>query len=125
MSESELLQLTQELLEAISRRDWDAYARMCDLSLTCFEPETEGRLVPGLAFHRYYFTLAQDSGPRQVTIADPHVRLIGDTAAVVCYTRLIQHLDAQGHPQTSCVSETRIWQRTENGWKHVHFHRSP
>jgi hypothetical protein len=61
-------------------------------------------------------------------MSQPHVRLLGDAqqpaAAVISYVRLTQSLDAAGNPQTSRFEETRIWQRMEGAWKHVHFHRS-
>ena len=28
-------------------------------------------------------------------------------------------------PDERWVEETRVWQKQKNGWKHVHFHRSP
>jgi hypothetical protein len=37
--EQELLQLSQELLDAIADRDWDKYAELCAVDLTAFEPE--------------------------------------------------------------------------------------
>ena len=57
-------------------------------------------------------------------MASPHVRMLGSDAAVICYVRLTQSLDAAGAPQTSKFEETRIWQKVGGAWKHVHFHRS-
>jgi calcium/calmodulin-dependent protein kinase (CaM kinase) II len=51
------------------------------------------------------------------------VRLIGDTA-VICYLRLVQHLDAAGAAVTARFEETRVWQKQSGQWRHVHFHRS-
>jgi calcium/calmodulin-dependent protein kinase (CaM kinase) II len=48
---------------------------------------------------------------------------MGDVA-VVCYTRLIQKVAADGNPVTVASTETRVWQKTPAGWKHVHFHRT-
>jgi calcium/calmodulin-dependent protein kinase (CaM kinase) II len=45
--------------------------------------------------------------------------------AVLVYVRLTQFLDASGSPKTSAVEETRVWQKKDGAWKHVHFHRSP
>ena len=98
----ELLDLNQKLLAAIVAGDWKAYESLCDPSLTCFEPEARGQVVAGMAFHRYYFELP--AGPqkpaRNVTMAQPHVRLLGESAAVVSYVRLTQSLDPSGQPQT-------------------------
>jgi calcium/calmodulin-dependent protein kinase (CaM kinase) II len=120
----ELLAENQRLLEAIVSGDWQTYAELCDPSLTAFEPEAAGQLVAGLAFHKYYFDLARTAGPRLVTMASPHVRVMGDVA-VVSYVRLNQMLNASGSPITTAVDETRVWQRQKSKWRHVHFHRSP
>jgi calcium/calmodulin-dependent protein kinase (CaM kinase) II len=121
----ELIAITQHLLDAIGAGDWKTYVDLCDPSLTCFEPEARGHLVAGLEFHRYYFELERSGKPSRSTIASPHVRMLGPDAAAVCYTRLVQSLDAAGRPHTACVEETRLWQRHEGRWRHVHFHRSP
>jgi calcium/calmodulin-dependent protein kinase (CaM kinase) II len=119
----ELLALNQQLLEAIARGDWDTYQQLCDPTLTAFEPEAQAQLVVGLDFHKFYFNLGADPGPRHTTMASPHVRVVGD-AAVVAYVRLVQSLDAAGNPRVSHHEETRIWQKRDGRWRHVHFHRS-
>jgi calcium/calmodulin-dependent protein kinase (CaM kinase) II len=122
----ELLDLNQKLLAAIVSGDWKTYESLCDESITCFEPEARGQLVGGMAFHKYYFDLpgGGQKPAKNVTMSQPHVRLMGDGAAVISYVRLTQSLDAAGQPQTSRVEETRVWQRIGGAWKHVHFHRS-
>ena len=119
-----LINLTECLLKSIVQGNWETYSELCDSSLTCFEPEALGNLVSGLDFHRFYFDLERSASPIQVTLASPHVRLMGDVA-VVSYVRLTQVLDASGNPVTKASEETRVWQRTNGDWKHVHFHRSP
>ena len=125
-AEVELLELSQKLLHSIDTGDWATYASLCDTSITCFEPEALGHLVTGMPFHKFYFDLpATATKPaKQSSIASPHVRLIGETA-VVTYVRLVQKLDGSGSPLSTAAMETRIWQKTANGWKHVHFHRTP
>ena len=123
-TESQLLDLTKQLLGAIADQDWSVYERLCDPSLTCFEPESRGQLVTGMDFHKFYFDLKGSRSPRNTTVVGPQVRLLGSDAAVVSYVRLIQKLDGDGTPTTSAVEETRVWQRTQGEWKHVHFHRS-
>jgi calcium/calmodulin-dependent protein kinase (CaM kinase) II len=56
-------------------------------------------------------------------MCSPRVRLLGDVA-VVTYVRLNQRLAADGAPITIGSEETRVWQRLNGNWKHVHFHRS-
>jgi hypothetical protein len=123
-AETQLLDLTRQLLNSIADQDWSTYTRLCDPSLTCFEPESRGQLVAGMDFHKFYFDLKGDRRPRNTTLASPHVRLLGSDAGVVSYIRLIQKLDTEGAPVTSAVEETRVWQRIQGEWKHVHFHRS-
>jgi calcium/calmodulin-dependent protein kinase (CaM kinase) II len=33
-------------------------------------------------------------------------------------------MDEQGKPVTSRCEETRVWERQNGAWRHVHFHRS-
>jgi calcium/calmodulin-dependent protein kinase (CaM kinase) II len=122
----ELLSLNQKLLESIVSGDWKTYESLCDGSITCFEPEARGQLAAGMAFHKYYFDLpgTPQKPAKNVTMSQPHVRLLGSDAAVICYVRLTQSLDANSAPQTGRVEETRVWQRISGQWKHVHFHRS-
>jgi calcium/calmodulin-dependent protein kinase (CaM kinase) II len=122
-TESELLALTRRLLESITSGDWATYQELCDPTLTAFEPEAPGQLVEGLAFHRFYFDLGGVRGKHQTTVCAPRVRVMGDVA-VVCYARLVQKVGDNGQPQTLTTTETRVWQRREGRWRHVHFHRS-
>lgn len=120
----ELISLNYRLLEAIDKGEWDAYAKLCDPTITCFEPEAEGHLVAGMDFHQFYFKLEGPKRSKQSTISSPHVRIIGD-AAVVSYVRVVQRVNEQGVPVTVAANETRIWQRHDGSWRNVHFHRSP
>ena len=122
-SNSEVLQANRALLAAINSQNWNAYAELCDPSLTCFEPEALGHIVTGMDFHHFYFKLEGSNRPNQSIMASPHVRIIGDTA-IVSYIRLTQRVEADGTPATFASEETRVWQKQGNAWKHVHFHRS-
>ncbi len=120
----ELLKLTQRLLESIAGGDWETYEQLCDPSLTAVEPEAHGVVVEGLAFHKFYFDLGGIRGPNHTTISAPHVRVSGDSA-VVTYVRHVQRLGPDGMATTVSHAETRVWQRRDGRWRHVHFHRSP
>ena len=120
----ELIDRTRQLLDCIARADWETYQTLCDPTLSAFEPEASGQLVEGLDFHRYYFDLGPRKTPAHTTLCAPHVRMLGDDAAVVSYVRLIQVVDQAGASQTLRFAETRVWQRQQGQWKHVHFHRS-
>jgi calcium/calmodulin-dependent protein kinase (CaM kinase) II len=121
---TEVLEINQKLLDAIATGDWSTYADLCDPTLTAFEPEALGHLVHGMPFHKFYFQLSGGHTKPQNTIADPHVRIVGDVA-IVAYYRLTQYVDGDGKPGTRGTEETRIWQKQNGQWKHLHFHRSP
>ena len=119
----EVLRLNQQLLDAIAGADWSTYQELCDPSITCFEPEALGQLVRGLDFHQFYFNLGAVQGHHHTSMASPHVRVMGEVA-VVCYVRLNQRVASDGSSTSRAVEETRVWQRQNGRWKHVHFHRS-
>ena len=120
----ELLKLNDRLLRSIAEADWDTYRELCDPTLTAFEPESRGQLVEGLAFHKFYFDQGGVRGAHQTIMIAPNVRVMGEVA-VVAYIRLNQRLTEERQPVTTSVQETRIWQKKDGKWKHVHFHRSP
>ena len=123
----EILAINQAMLESVAKGDWATYAQVCSDDVSCFEAESEGHLVEGLPFHRYYFDLDADNSatrsPITVTMARPHLRWLNDNAVVISYTRLTQKLN-NGAPTTTTCCETRVWQRLEQKWQQVHVHRS-
>ncbi|KAK1788551.1 hypothetical protein P4O66_016967, partial [Electrophorus voltai] len=58
----EIIKVTEQLIEAISNGDFESYTKMCDPSVTAFEPEALGNLVEGLDFHRFYFENCAELG---------------------------------------------------------------
>lgn len=121
---AEVLQLNQQLLDSIATGDWKTYAELCDPGLTCFEPETHGRLVAGMGFHKFFFDLGAPSQPRTTTMASPQLWVLSPDAVVIAYVRLVQSVSPDGGPTVSATEETRVWQRIDGRWRHVHFHRS-
>jgi calcium/calmodulin-dependent protein kinase (CaM kinase) II len=121
---AEIVALTHRLIEAIGSADWDTYQQLCDPNLTCFEPETLGMCVEGMAFHKFYFNRRPTPGQANVTLCDPKVRVMGETA-LIAYVRLVQRGGPDGGAETVGYQETRLWQKQAGQWKHVHFHRSP
>lgn len=119
----ELLELSQQLLDSVDGQDWDAYTRLCDATLSAFEPEGVGHLIEGMPFHRFYFEMEGTGRAKQSTISSAQVRCLGDVA-VVTYVRLIQRIQPDGSAPSSAFEETRVWQRQNEEWQHVHFHRS-
>uniref|UniRef100_A0A674AFU4 calcium/calmodulin-dependent protein kinase n=1 Tax=Salmo trutta TaxID=8032 RepID=A0A674AFU4_SALTR len=122
----EIIKVTEQLIEAISNGDFESYTKMCDPSVTAFEPEALGNLVEGLDFHGFYFEnlWSKNSKPVHTTILNPHIHLIGEEAACIAYIRITQYIDTNGMPRTAQSEETRIWHRRDGKWQIVHFHRS-
>ncbi|TMS40038.1 hypothetical protein L596_006473 [Steinernema carpocapsae] len=129
----EIVRVTQQLLDAISCKDYDSYAKLCDPSMTCFEPETLGNLIEGMDFHRFYFDTSASSSASSAnrklqihtTLLNPNVHLMGEEGACIAYVRLTQYVDKNGEARTRQAQETRVWQkRNGRGWLCVHVHRS-
>ncbi|MCP4079350.1 MAG: DUF4440 domain-containing protein [Planctomycetaceae bacterium] len=121
---AEIVARTQNLLESIAAGDWDAYEKMCDTSLSCFEPEARGQLVHGMKFHQFYFDNLSHRMAVNTTMAAPHVRFPGKDVAIISYVRLQQRMGTDGTPSTGHWEETRVWEKRDGEWLHVHFHRS-
>ncbi|XP_071952322.1 calcium/calmodulin-dependent protein kinase type II delta chain-like isoform X2 [Antedon mediterranea] len=119
----EIIKLTEQILEAIQKGDYETYTKICDPHLTCFEPEAFGNLIHGMDFHKFYFDNARNNKAR-FTIVNPYVHLIGDDTAVIAYVRLTQHINSAGLPVSTQSEETRVYQRKDSKWQHIHFHRS-
>ncbi|KRZ68711.1 Calcium/calmodulin-dependent protein kinase type II alpha chain, partial [Trichinella papuae] len=128
----EIIKLTEILLDAITRSDYDVYAKMCDPNMTCFEPESLGNLIEGMDFHKFYFDhkevcfSGQLSGKMncKTTLLNPHVHVMGDDAACIAYVRLTQYIDRNKEAQSQKSEESRVWWRRDGKWQCVHFHRS-
>lgn len=120
----EIVDLTARLLDSIASGDWEIYAGLCAADLTAFEPEACGHRIEGLEFHRFYFDNLSHRHAVNTTLCQPHVRFAGPDAAVIAYVRLQQKMSGDGVPVTTRHEETRVWQRVNGRWLHVHFHRS-
>src|SRR6516164_3818126 len=107
-SPEELLGLNDRLLRSIAEADWSTYQELCDPLLTAFEPESQGQLVEGMEFHKFYFDLGGVKGAHLTTMCAPRVRIMGDVA-VIAYVRLNQRLGPNREPVTTAMPETRVW----------------
>lgn len=101
-------------------------SKLADPHITAFEPEARGHLVEGLEFHKFYFenVLSKRTTPINTTILSPHVHMLGEEAACICYVRLQQYINSAGAALTSQSEETRVWHKKSGHWVNVHFHRS-
>lgn len=124
----EVLQANQRMLDAVHAGDWKAYEDLSAKDMTCIEAESNGQMVRGLNFHKFYFDLAAEekkknpsSGAAASTINNAEVRLLSGKSALVTYNRLIQRPNGG----TDEFGETRVWMCDDKGaWKQVHFHRT-
>ena len=120
---AELVAITQKLLTSIRTGDYATYSSLCAPDLTCIEPETMGQIVTGLPFHKHYFDLpAGATAPpaTNTTMCDVNVRVCGAGAmGFVTYGRL-----GQSGVVSTFAQETRVWEKQDGVWKHVHFHKS-
>lgn len=123
-SVTEVLEINQRLLDSIDLQDWSIYTKLCDPSLTAFEPEAVGHLVAGMDFHKFYFDMERSGRPKRSTMSSPQVRWLGNDVAIVTYIRVVQRIEADGRPASAAFEETRVWQLQDGIWQHVHFHRS-
>ncbi|CAG5090085.1 Oidioi.mRNA.OKI2018_I69.PAR.g12457.t1.cds [Oikopleura dioica] len=132
---AELIKFTEVLLQAIQDADWETYVKLTDPMMTCFEPETNGQLIKGQDFHRFYFDNGLQlpnglSGAKKIqqTIGNPHVQMLSDDSAVMAYARIVQYQDKTGSVQTIVLNESRVWKKStepgSNSWICCHFHRS-
>ncbi|XP_055353842.1 calcium/calmodulin-dependent protein kinase type II subunit alpha-like isoform X1 [Paramacrobiotus metropolitanus] len=137
-----IISITQSLLDFISAGDFESYSynvdtftywmlkffcrKLCDPSLTAFEPEALGHLVTGMDFHQFYFDNHTPRGSKsvQTSLVNPQVHLLGEDAASIAYIRLIQTTDKSGVVSTQSFEESRVWHKREGRWQLVHFHRS-
>ncbi|PFX29884.1 Calcium/calmodulin-dependent protein kinase type II subunit delta [Stylophora pistillata] len=92
--EQHIIQLTQKLITSITTGDFETYSKLIDPHVTAFEPVSNGNLVEGLEFHKFYFDNlhSKRATPVNTTILSPHVHMLGDEAACICYVRLQQFL---------------------------------
>nr|AXS78247.1 Calcium/calmodulin-dependent protein kinase type II [Anisakis simplex] len=123
----EIVRVTQQLLDAISCKDYESYSKLCDPSMTCFEPEALGNLIEGMDFHKFYFdNNTAVRGPKiHTTLLNPNVHLMGDEGACIAYIRLTQFIDRNGEARSRQAQETRVWQkRNGRGWVCIHLHRT-
>ena len=54
---ADVIAANQKLLNAISQCDYATYNDLCANDLTAFEPESNGMLISGKSFHKFYFDL--------------------------------------------------------------------
>jgi calcium/calmodulin-dependent protein kinase (CaM kinase) II len=97
---------------------------MVDMNVSCFENETCGQLVSGMALHQFLFDNVKPPEKVQNFILTPRVHMLGDQGAMIAYIRLMQYISKSGQPTSVRAEETRVYRKQNGRWMMVHFHRS-
>ncbi|XP_022253438.1 calcium/calmodulin-dependent protein kinase type II alpha chain-like [Limulus polyphemus] len=123
---SEIIKITELLIEAINNGDFESYTKYCDPQITAFEPEALGNLVEGVDFHKFYFNSVSGKNNKHIntTVLNPTVHLLGEDSACIAYVLLTQCVNKSGIVYTEQTKETRVWRKMDGKWQNVHFHRS-
>lgn len=124
--QSELMEISWRMLEAIHTGDVHTYADLSMPDLSCFEDVCAYR-IDGVEFHVSLIRqMAQnpDLRPIRFDMLHPRVQVYGDTTGIVTYTRLMTY-DAGGKPRWQTFNESRVFVKSDSQWKMAHFHRSP
>ena len=123
--EEEVQALTRELLENIYLHpNSEFYAAYVDVDVTAYEGTPTRQ--DGLDFHLFMLRqmAAADTGTaKHLELLNPKVQLYGDVAIVTATSQVTSV--QQGEVAVSYLHETRVWVHSEDGWKLVHFHKSP
>jgi hypothetical protein len=134
-----LIELNQSLLNSSVDLNYDTYDLLSSNDMSCIGPETNHNIVIGKEFHKYYFDVFSSNNiydvegetgmakvtKTKVTMVKPHVQIMCDgNAAVISYVRLTQQTSPGKPPVTTQQSETRVWEKRNNEWVNVHFHKS-
>lgn len=123
--EEEVLALTRELLENIYLHpNSDFYAAHVDVDVTAYEGTPTRQ--DGLDFHLFMLrqmAAAATGAAKHLELLNPKVQLYGD-AAIVTATSQVTSVQ-KDEVEVSYLHETRVWVRSDEGWKLVHFHKSP
>ncbi|MEC9373779.1 MAG: nuclear transport factor 2 family protein [Planctomycetota bacterium] len=125
----QLTALTHRIVESIDNRDYETYTQLTAPDLTAFEPEGKGAPIHGMPFHEFFLSRANRPGTTvRSELINIHIRTIGDEsnppAAVATYTRITQKHDADGSFRLTHANETRVYERHNNNWRQIHFHRT-
>ena len=123
--EQEIYDATVKLNNAIYEGKTDVYYEMTDKKLSCIESETNFQIVLGQDFHKFYMDrLHERNIVIQVSVAQPVIKVKGEMG-YIAYIRILQVYNPETKEFKSITSsETRIWEKQNNSWKMIHFHRT-
>lgn len=125
-TEAELLEVLQKILTAAPAGDVETYRKYTADDLSCFEWYVHPYRIDGSAFHLNLIEengKAKNKAKRRFDVLTPRFQIYGDTA-VVTYNLLVT-TSVDGENSFHSFNETRVFVRSSEGWKMVHFHKSP
>lgn len=120
----EVMVANRSLLAAIRNRDFQTYKKLCDPALLTFCKEGGTQLLTGLDFDQFTLSNVPMCTAENITLVNPQVQLLGDSAACICYIRINQIINKAGQQSTTECKETRVWEKKGEDWKCVHVHTS-
>ena len=123
-TESELLELTRQMLHAMYTGDAEVHRLHCADDMSSFEWYIAPYRIDGLDFHLALIEAGGNTPVGRLDLLTPRVQVYGDTA-IVNYT-LLRTVAAPGiEPVFKRTNETRVFVKLAGTWKMVHLHKSP
>jgi len=120
---STIVNLSLELLDSISKKDWVAYKSLVDEKNIAIEPDYLNNILEGTDVQKFLFDLPTNQDLKiKENILNPNVRLINDIS-IICFKRLRQIYNiADKSVRSECYTGTIIWKRIQDvGWKVIHY----
>lgn len=116
-----------KLLEAISAQDVDRYVSLCSKEMIMMTTDSSGSIQDLKEFFQTQELVAKSSSSSSGSssaaeenpwncISNAELQFVSGTKVIVSYDRMFG---------SSTFRETRVWSHTMEGWKMVHFFRSP
>ena len=103
-----------KLLEAISAQDTERYTALCSpemMTMMDDQPQVDPK-----DFLKTQELSSSEQDPQWNCISNTELQFVSGTKVIVSYDRMFGG---------SSFRETRVWSHTVDGWKMVHFFRSP
>ncbi len=122
--ETEVLEITGRMLQAMYTADPEVHRRHCAEDMSSFEWYIAPYRIDGPDFHLRLIERGGNGESSQLDMLTPRVQVYGETA-IVNYTLLKTVFAEAGPARFSTMNETRVFVRIEGIWKMVHLHKSP
>ncbi len=121
-----IINLTQEYLDSIAKRDWVTYKSLVDEKSVSIEPEYQNSIIEGIDSQKFLFDLPTNQDIKvKENIVQPNIKLINDIS-LICLKRVRQIYNISDNSvRSECYTGSIIWKKIpEVGWKVIHCHWS-